>query len=350
MSYELLGNSLKAYLSALLIFLAALAALLSARRVLLARLRSLAEKTSTDFDDFLVSLLGMVRAPEYYLLAFYLASRSLTLGEGFLKAFGIAFVVVLSFRAATMLQALADYGLRKALGASPSDASAAGAVQTLRMVLNFLVWLGAGVFVLENLGINISTVVAGLGIGGVAVALASQHILGDLFSSFVILMDKPFRVGDSIHVEDMTGTVENIGIKTTRVRGLGGELLVLPNSLLTSSRLRNYGQMRERRVLTRLELVHQTPPDKLRALPALLRGLLAREKAVRLDRVHFAGIGPSSLNVEFVYFVLTPDYGVYMDVQERLGLAILDAFQKEGLEFAHPTRTVRLVQRAEGGS
>ena len=197
MSYELLGNPLKAYLSALFAFLAVLAALLLARRLLLARLRAMAEKTSTDLDDFLVSLLGMIRAPEYYLLAFYLASRSLALGDGFAKALGMAFIFILSFRAATLLQASADYGLRKALGASAADASATGAVQALRTGLHVLIWLGAGVFVLDNLGINISTVVAGLGIGGVAVALASAHP-GNLFSSFVILMDKPFRVGDSI--------------------------------------------------------------------------------------------------------------------------------------------------------
>ncbi|MEK9144002.1 MAG: mechanosensitive ion channel family protein, partial [Elusimicrobiota bacterium] len=273
MPYELLGNPLKAYLSALFVFLGVLAALLLARRLLLARLRSMAEKTSTDLDDFLVSLLGMIRAPEYYLLAFYLASRGLALGDGFAKALGIAVGLLLSFRAATLLLASTDYGFRKALGASPADASAAGAVQALRTGLHVVIWLGAGVFVLDNLGINISTVVAGLGIGGVAVALASQHILGDLFSSFVILMDKPFRTGDAIQLDDMAGAVEHIGIKTTRVRSLGGELLIFPNSLLTSARLRNYGQMRERRVLTRLRLVYQTPAGKLRGVPALLKRL-----------------------------------------------------------------------------
>ncbi|MEK7656348.1 MAG: mechanosensitive ion channel family protein, partial [Elusimicrobiota bacterium] len=221
-----------------------------------------------------------------------------------------------------------------------------GAVQALRTGLHVLIWLGAGVFVLDNLGINISTVVAGLGIGGVAVALASQHILGDLFSSFVILMDKPFRVGDSIQIDDMTGGVEHIGFKTTRVRSLGGELLVFPNSLLTSARLRNYGQMRERRVLTRLRLVYQTPAARLRRVPTLLKELLARESALRLDRVHFAGFESSSLDFELVYFVLSPDYGVYMDAQERLGFAILEAFEKEGLEFAYPTQTVRLAPKA----
>ena len=348
MSYELLGNPLKAYLSALFVFLAVLAAIFLARRLLLARLRSLAEKTSTDLDDFLVSLLGMIRAPEYFLLALYLASRNLALGEGFAKALGMTFVLILSLRAATLLLASADYALRKALGASSADASATGALQALRTGLHVIIWLGAGVFILDNLGIDISTVVAGLGIGGVAVALASQHILGDLFSSFVILMDKPFRVGDSIHLDDMVGVVEHIGIKPTRVRSLGGELLIFPNSLLTSARLRNYGQMRERRVLTRLGLVYQTPAEKLRAVAGILRGLLAREDIVRIDRIHFAGLGPSSLDFELVYFVLSPDYGVYMDVKERLGFAIIEAFEKQGLEFAYPTQTVRLAREPGG--
>jgi small-conductance mechanosensitive channel len=146
----------------------------------------------------------------------------------------------------------------------------------------------------------------------------------------------------------MVGVVEHIGIKTTRVRSLGGELLIFPNSLLTSARLRNYGQMRERRVLTRLGLVYQTPAEKLRAVAGILRGLLAREDIVRIDRIHFAGLGPSSLDFELVYFVLSPDYGVYMDVKERLGFAIIEAFEKQGLEFAYPTQTVRLAREPGG--
>lgn len=336
------GNTVQGWLSALLIFLAVLAGLYLVRHFVLAHLKRLAQRTETDLDDFLVGLLEKVRSPEVLLFAFYLASRSLALSAGLDKALHLVFVVVLSYRAVTLLQAALAFGLRKAMGAAEREAESSSAMQVLHLVLNVVVWAGAIVFILDNLGINISAMVAGLGIGGVAVALAAQQILGDLFSSFVIFMDKPFAIGDFIVLGDIRGTVERVGIKTTRVRSLGGELLVIPNKDLTSSVLRNYKQMQRRRIVMSLGVTYDTPPDKLKRIPGFIREAVSASPITTLDRAHFASFGDSALQFEAVYFVESGDYNVYMDAQQDIHLRLVERFNAEGVQFAFPTRTVVL--------
>lgn len=329
-----MGNALSVWLTALGNFLLVLAGIYVLRAVVLRHLKSLAEKTETDLDDFLVDLLGKIRSPEYHLIAFYVASRGLRLSGGFDKALHLVFVLVLSWRAVTLLQACVVYGLGKAVGRDPKDPGAASAMQSLRLLLNIVVWIGAGVFVLDNLGINISTVVAGLGIGGVAVALAAQQILGDLFSSFVIFMDRPFRLGDFITSGTLSGTVEHVGIKTTRLRSLGGELLVVPNKDLTSNPLSNFQEMRRRRVVLQFRLAQTTPHAKAAAVPGLVRELVAAVPRASFDRAHLCALAETGLLFEAVYYVESPDYAAFMDVQQQVDLALLERLQKEGMEFA----------------
>jgi small-conductance mechanosensitive channel len=204
------------------------------------------------------------------------------------------------------------------------------------------VWAMALVFLLDNLGFQISAVLAGLGIGGIAVALASQAVLGDLFSYFSIMFDQPFEVGDAISVGDFGGTVEHVGIKTTRVRSVTGEQVVFSNTDLTSSRLRNFKRMGRRRVQFTLGVTYDTPSEKLEALPALLKKLVLESPEVDFDRAHFASYGNSSLNFEVAYFVRSPDYTLYMDVQQALYFRIKRSFEALGVEFAFPTQTVHL--------
>ncbi|MDE2314346.1 MAG: mechanosensitive ion channel family protein [Elusimicrobia bacterium] len=211
-------------------------------------------------------------------------------------------------------------------------------------MLNGAVWIGIAAFILENMGVNITTAVAGLGIGGVAIALAAQQILGDLFSSFVIFVDKPFKVGDFIVVDGLMGTVEHVGIKTTRLRSLGGEMLVMANSDLTKSRLHNYQQMTQRRVIFGFGVTYQTPVDKMRAIPGMVREIFSSLDKAKLDRVNFKDFGDSSMDFEVVYYVLSPDYGLYMNIQESINLAMLERFTEEKIDFAYPTRTVFLAR------
>jgi small-conductance mechanosensitive channel len=194
----------------------------------------------------------------------------------------------------------------------------------------------AVLFVLSNLGFNVSSMLAGLGIGGVAVALAAQAVLGDLFSAFAIYLDRPFVVGDFIVVGDKQGTVEQIGIKTTRVRSLSGEMLVFANSRLTSAEIQNFRQLIERRIVVIVGVPYQTSAEQVRIIPELLKSAVAASAKARFDRAHLKAFEQSGFSFELVYFVTDPTYAVYMDANQAIHLAILDAFRKEKIFFAMP--------------
>ena len=220
------------------------------------------------------------------------------------------------------------------------DRAAAGSFGIIGFVARSLIWALVLLLTLDNLGIEIKPLLAGLGIGGIAVALAVQNVLGDLFASLSITLDRPFVVGDAIAVGDFNGTVEQIGIKSTRVRSVNGEQIVMSNADLLSSRLRNFGRMHERRVSFIVSLALDSPPDALERIPPQLRAIVEAEKNVRLDRSHFARIGNGSLDFETVYFVTTPDYGRYMDIQQSINLHIIEMVQREGLDLAVPVQRV----------
>lgn len=221
-----------------------------------------------------------------------------------------------------------------------TDAAQASAIGILQLMASIALWIILAVAGLSSLGVEVGTLVAGLGVGGIAIALASQKILGDLFASFTIVMDKPFAVGDFIIVGDIKGHVENIGLKTTRIRSLGGEQLILPNSDLLESRIQNFQRMKERRNQMLIGVVYQTPLDKLKRIPEIVREIIEAQEQVRLDRVHFKEFGPHSLNFEIVYYALTREYKPFMEIQQTINLALFERFHQEGITFAYPTQTV----------
>jgi small-conductance mechanosensitive channel len=207
-----------------------------------------------------------------------------------------------------------------------------------------VLWTIVLLLILENAGIEVTALLTGLGIGGIAIALAVQNILGDLFASLTIVVDKPFVIGDFIVVGTEKGTVEHIGLKTTRVRSLSGEQLVFPNSDLLQSRIRNFQRMDERRASFKVGVLYETPPDKLAALPAMIREIVEAQSPVRFDRAHFQGFGESSLDFEVVYFVLSPDYNTFMDIQQAINLELIRRCNAAGIGFAYPTRTLYMQQ------
>jgi small-conductance mechanosensitive channel len=188
--------------------------------------------------------------------------------------------------------------------------------------------------------------IAGLGVGGIAVALAAQNILGDLFASLSIILDKPFVVGDFLIIGDFLGSVEKVGVKTTRLRSLSGEQLIFSNNDLLGSRIRNYGRMFERRVIFSIGVTYQTPADKLRAIPDMLREAVESQQPVRFDRAHFQKYGDFALIFEIVYYVLSADYKQYMDIQQAINLQINEDFEEHGIEFAYPTQTLYVSKTA----
>lgn len=340
-----LGNSVGAYALAAATFVASVAGFMVGRHLLLRKLTALAERTVTDVDDFAVALLGMIRSPECYLVGFYFATRPLAFDARVDHALRSVVIVVLAYRALTMLQMTVEYAIRRLMTGPGADQSEKDTAKTVSLLLRGLLWVLAVIFVLDNLGVNVTSMVAGLGIGGVAVALAAQAVLGDLFSALAIHLDKPFVAGDFIIIDDFKGTVERIGIKTTRLRSLSGELLVMGNSKLTSSTIRNYKKMQERRVVLTFGLLYSTPDAALAEMPGVVRGLVEKDKSLRFDRAHFSGLGESSLDFEVVYYILDADYNKHMDSQQRLLLDLVGEVRRRGLDFAYPTRTLFI----EGG-
>jgi len=237
-----------------------------------------------------------------------------------------------------------NFGLGKLVQDAANPELAKKQLKGISSLVNIAIWALALVFMLDNLGVKISAVVAGLGIGGIAVALAAQAVLGDVFSYFVIFFDKPFEIGDFIIVGDKMGTVEQVGIKTTRLRALGGEVLVFSNTDLTGSRVHNYKKMQRRRIVFGLDVTYQTSAEKLRSVPALVKAAIDRCDKATFDRGHFATFGDSSLNFEFVYYVESADYNDYMDVQQAINLEVFADFEREGIEFAYPTQTLLLAR------
>jgi small-conductance mechanosensitive channel len=203
----------------------------------------------------------------------------------------------------------------------------------LMLIINIFIWVIGIVFLLDNLQYNVTTIITGLGIGGIAIALAAQNILGDLFNYFVIFFDRPFEAGDFIVVDDKSGTVEYVGIKTTRIRSLTGEQIIIGNSNLTSARIHNFKRLVNRRIVFNLNIDYRTSTEKIKLIPSLIKGIVEKQKQAMFDRSHFAGYGDWSLRFETVYFVLDPDFNKYMDIQQAINLEINEAFQKNGIYF-----------------
>ncbi len=335
------NNTLTEWAVSLLILVLTLAVLEIVKSVATRRLRALAEKTDTRLDDVLAEMLSKTRAFFLLALSLYAASMPVMLPPKVEGAIHSIIVVVLLAQAAiwgstAVTLWIVNYTSRKA----DMDASSATTVAMIGYIAKLVLWSLALLLALDNLGVDVTALVAGLGIGGIAVALAAQNILGDLFASLAIVLDKPFVIGDFIIIGEFMGTVEHIGIKTTRIRSLSGEQLVFSNMDMLNSRIRNYKRMVERRVVFGFGVTYDTPADKLDAIPGTVRSIIESMEKTRFDRAHFARYGDSSLEFEVVYFVQSGDYNLYMDIQQAINMGILRAFAKESVEFAFPTRTL----------
>lgn len=310
-----------------------------------------AAETQGDVDDFLLDVVRRTSLVLLFVPALYAGSRMLALPGEAVSLLRTVTRVSLIAQTALWAAAVVDFFLRRYHRRRvESDPAAITTIRAFRFAALAAVWCVAALVALDNFGIDVTALITGLGIGGVAIALATQNILGDLFASLSIVLDKPFVVGDFIRSGDQMGVVEQIGLKTTRVRSLSGEQLIFSNADLLQSRIRNYQRMDERRVQFRLGVTYQTRAAQLARIPQIVRGIIEAAGGVRMDRAHFASFGDSSYDFEFVYYVLSADYNVYMDVQQAINLAIVGAFEKEGIDFAYPTRTLFLQPPAEVAS
>lgn len=339
------GNTLEGYLIAAAVFLGGLLIVYLLDRLVFRRLMSLAKKAAPRMGDFFIDIFGKSVMPLFYFGVFYFAVKQLVLNPAFDNLVNALWVILLTIQVTRVVLAVVLVSAQKFwLNRQDETRKVSRSVLT---ILKVVIWGLGLVFILDNLGFNISAVVAGLGIGGVAVALAGQTILGDLFNYFVIFMDKPFEEGDFIIAGDDMGMIEHIGVKTTRIRSLGGEELVIANSDLASSRIRNYKRMDLRRVLFKIGVVYQTPLATLKKIPSIIQGIIAGIGETRFDRAHFKEFAASSLDFEVVYFVAGSDYNKYMDIQQRINFEIAEVFGREGIEFAYPTQTLYLSKEDE---
>jgi len=253
------------------------------------------------------------------------------------------FILTSLFQAAVWGKHFIEFSSQRYFGRI-HDGSETTASNLFRFLAKLCLYIVIFLLILHNFGVNIATLVTGLGVGGIAIALAVQNILGDLFASMTIVLDKPFVVGDFITVDDFNGTIEHIGMKTTRIRSLGGEQLIFSNTDLLKSRIRNYKRMNERRVVFKVGVLYETPKEKLQRIPSLIRTAIERQAKTRFERSHLVSFGDSALNFETVYWVTQSDYTLFCDLHQAIGLEIFEQFNLEGIGFAYPTQTVYLTQ------
>lgn len=338
-----LGNTVKQWLIALGCGVFAYFALIVGKDVVAKNLKKLSDRTTTKLDDLIVGFVFSIHPLVILSISVYLISLMLDLPKGWTSFLSHIPVVLLILQTGFWGNKLLAFGLN-AYAKSKTNEEDRLATETMVGPLRFMgliiIWSLILLLVLDNIGFDVTTMITGLGIGGVAVALAVQNILGDLLAALSIVIDKPFVVGDFIIVGDYLGHVENIGLKTTRVRSLSGEQLIFSNSDLLGSRIRNYKRMFKRRVLFKFGVLYQTKPEQLRKIPVMTRAIIEGLDKTIFDRCHFAKFGDSSLDFEVVYFVDDPDYNLHMDIQEKINLELFEQFDAEGIDFAYPTRTL----------
>ncbi len=306
----------------------------------LKKLEKWAAHTKTSIDDFVLNGIKKSVIPLLYILLVYAGINYLTVPQKLMNIITAAVWICVMFyvlKAITsVIKQLVYHHLEKKEDSDVRKKQARG----LLIIFNAVIWVLGFVFLLGNLGYNITTLIAGMGIGGIAIALAAQTILGDLFSYFIIFFDRPFEIGDFVNVGDKSGTIEYIGLKTTRIRSISGEQIVFSNKDLTDSRLHNYGRMERRRVKFEFGVTFNTTVEQLKAIPGFVKTIIEAQADVDFDRGHFKSFGASSLDFEFIYFVESSDYAVYMDRQQEILVAVYEKFASEKIDFAFPSRTL----------
>jgi small-conductance mechanosensitive channel len=341
------GNPLAAWAAAAGIVLGVVGFTATIRSALLRYLRPIEDGTELDWQAVLSELARRTLLLVALIVGLCAASRVLRLPLPLERSLGSIFIVAIFVQVALWADQLLTTGTEWQLARRRATAAATrNALGIIRFLLRVAVWAIALLLILSNLGFDVTALVAGLGIGGVAVALAAQNILSDLFASIAIVLDRPFEVGDVIAFEDQQGRVERIGIKTTRIRSLSGEQIACANTRLLAARIHNFQRMSERRVAFSLGVAYETPVETVAKVPELLRGIIGEQENVRFDRAHFKAYGNNWLVFEVVYWVIGRSFGTYMDAQEAINLAILRRFGAAGIAFAHPDRAPTLPPTA----
>jgi len=331
------GNTLAAWTQALLTFALWFTVLPLARAFIARRVNAGTMNHPVAFLLLLHALLDATTRVFMIAVATYLALRWLEVPPTVDRFIETALLVIVWLQVGLWLSAAVRHFVDMRRGHDTTGAEGAASLNILRFVGVVLVWVVAFLMLLTNLGIKIGPLVAGLGIGGIAIALAVQNVLGDLFASLSIALDKPFRVGDALTVGDEKGTVEFIGIKSTRLRSVTGEQIIISNGDLLKSRVRNFSRLSERRADLQLRIAYETPHKLIAELPKIIERAIRAQENARFERAHFARYGDYALLFEATYLVETNDYVTFMDAQQAINLRLLDEFARRGITLAYPT-------------
>ncbi len=338
------NNRVLDYLICVSVFLGGIVAIHIFDRILLIRIKKWADQTASTIDDLFVRIVEKKLFPMLYFGVFYLSLQFLVLNPLIKKGINVLGVILITIFAVRLILSVIIYGLDIYWERKEADVSKKPGFRMIYTAIKVILWSLAVIIMLDNFGVEISTLIAGLGIGGVAIALAAQTVLKDLFSYFIIFFDRPFEIGDFIIVGEYMGVVDRIGIKTTRLSSLSGEQLIFSNTDLTDSRVRNYKRMESRRVAFQIGVTYQTTSAQLKEIPVIIAGIIKEIDGAAFDRAHFFSYGDFSLIFEVVYYVLGRDYNTYMDIQQEINFKIKEKFDTRGIEFAYPTQTLFLTK------
>jgi small-conductance mechanosensitive channel len=335
-----LDNTLLNWGNAFIIIIGTLLIIKILKGVFIKKLKKWAITTQTKWDDFLIERIEKSVIPLLYISSFYFAIMLLNLNDKIEKIVLVAYLFSFTYFVLKIISAALQKFVYSFIQREENSESKEKQAGGLIAIANIIIWICGLIFLIDNLGYNVTTLIAGLGVGGIAIALAAQAVLGDLFSYFVIFFDRPFEIGDFITIGPDSGVIEYIGIKTTRIRTLSGEQLICSNTDLTNSRLRNYKRMEKRRIVFKLGVTYDTSHKQLSKIPEIVKNIIASKPQLEYDRGNFSEFGDFSLNFEFVYFINNSDYNAYMDNQQTIYLDVFAAFEIEKINFAFPTQTL----------
>jgi small-conductance mechanosensitive channel len=342
MAYSFLGNNVMEYSIFAIVFAVILTLIWALKHFALKKIVKFTKKTKSDFDDFIVGIIEDIGWPLYILIAMYIAVQLINTPDIIHRVIYYLVLILGTYYVLMGIHHIIDYAIKVSIKKKDEKSEDSSSIYLLGKILKLALWIIGFLLIISNLGYDITTLIAGLGIGGLAIAFALQNVLGDIFASFSIHLDKPFQEGDFIIVGDDKGTVKHIGIKSTRIKTLEGQELVVSNKELTEARVHNYKKMKKRRVSFKIGVTYQTPLAKMKKIPGIMKKIIDRQEHSTSDRVHFREFGDYALIFEVVFFMEKSDFVVYMDTRQAINLEMMAAFQKEKIEFAYPTQTLFL--------
>lgn len=347
LQYTYFSNTVLDYIVFLLSVILSCLVIKAAELFLLRRIYVWAHKTPDSINDLLLRGIKKYLLPILYISAVFLCTKIIYLNPSFEKMLNTVVLFILLIIGAIFASSVVVFALNKHWKNKESTQSNYLAINLITGIIKVLIWVVVLILFLDNIGVKITALITGLGISGVAIAFAAQSILSDFFCFFTIVFDHTFEIGDFLIVGDQMGTVEHIGMKTTRLRALGGEQLIFSNTDLTNSRINNYKTMEQRRALFTIGVSYETTSEKLRVIPGLIKDIVDSVPDTTFSRTHFISYGAYCLNFEIAYFILSSDYDKYMDINQIVNLRIKEEFDKQGIKFAFPTQTVHLHNSPE---